>query len=54
MAIQNVNWQADNEYFDATFELSVDLEVYYENNVTDAYGTWRGFVFAIEKSGKHV
>lgn len=53
MAIQNVNWQADNEYFDATFELSVDGEVFYENSTTDACGTWRGLMDAIEKPGKH-
>lgn len=52
-AIQNVNWQADNEYFDATFEIWVHGELFYENSTTDAYGTWCGFMYAIEKPGKH-
>lgn len=53
MAVQNVNWQADDEYFDATFEIWVHGELFYENGTTDAHGTWRGLMNAIEKPGKH-
>lgn len=53
MAIQNVEWQVDNEYFDATIEIWVHGELFYENSTTDAYGTWCGLMYAIEKPGKH-
>lgn len=53
MAIQNVEWQADNEYFDATIEIWVHGELFFENSTTDAYGTWCGLMYAIEKCGKH-
>lgn len=53
MACENVNWQADNEYFDATFEVWVHGELFYENGTTDANGTWRGLMDAIERPGKH-
>lgn len=53
MAIHNVNSQADHEYFDATFEVSIHGEVFYVNRTTDAYGTWCGFMYAIETAGKH-
>lgn len=53
MAIQNVEWQVDNEYFDATIEIWVHGELFYENSTTDAYGTWCGLMYAIEKRGKH-
>ena len=53
MAIQNVEGQVDNEYFDATIEIWVHGELFYENSTTDAYGTWCGLMYAIEKPGKH-
>lgn len=53
MACENVNWQADNEYFDATFEVWVHGELFYENGTTDAHGTWRGLMDAIERPDKH-
>lgn len=53
MACENVNWQADNEYFAATFEVWVHGELFYENGTTDAHGTWREMMDAIERPGKH-
>lgn len=53
MACENVNWQADNEYFDATFEIWVNGELFFENVTTDPYCTWRGLMDAIERPGKH-
>lgn len=48
-----MNCQADNEYFDATFEIWVNGELFFVNGTTDAYGTWRGMMAAIERFGKH-
>lgn len=53
MAIENVHWQADDTYFDAHFQLSINGELFYENTTTDAYGTWNQLLGATKKRGKH-
>ena len=53
MAIENVNWQADDTYFDAHFQLSINGELFYENTTTDAYGTWNQLLGATKNRGKH-
>ena len=53
MAYKNVNWQADNEYFDATLQVWVHGELFYENATTDAHGTWRELMDALDGPGKH-
>ncbi len=53
MACENVKWQADNEYFDATFEVWVNDELFYENATIDVHGTWRELMDALDGPGKH-
>lgn len=53
MACENMNWQADDTYFDATFEILVNGELFHENYTTDAHGTWWQLMNAIEAPGKH-
>lgn len=53
MAYENLKWQSDDEFFDATFEVYVNDELFYENATTDAHGTWRELMNALEGPGKH-
>lgn len=53
MAIENVKFQAADDYFDALFEVWINDKLFYENHTTDAYMTWRGFLNAMEEKGKH-
>lgn len=53
MACENVKWQADDTYFDATFEVWVNGELFFENATTDAHGTWREMMNALDGPGKH-
>lgn len=53
MACENVKWQADDTYFDATFQVWVNGELFFENATTDAHGTWRKLMNALDGPGKH-
>lgn len=43
----------DDTYFDASFELHLNGELFFENGTTDAYTTWRNFVHAKREPGEH-
>lgn len=53
MAKRNVEWQVDDEYFDATFEIWIDYQLFYSNHTTDAFMTWKVFLDAISEQGEH-
>ena len=53
MAAQNVAWQADDTYFDASLEVRIHGELFFKNDTTDAHGLWRDLVNATRKPGKH-
>lgn len=53
MARENVAWQADNTYFDASLDVIINGESFFKNQTTDACGLWRGLLNAMIEQGKH-
>ena len=54
MAFENVEWQTDDTYFDASLEVYIDGELFFKNDTTDAHGLWRDFVNATLKPDNHI